>query len=207
MMSGVQCVQCGSQMTRAIENWSYRESGVDHVILERIEVRRCPNCGNVEPVIPNIVELHRTLARAFASRRTANEPELAFLATYVELSNMATMKSVARFFHRLAKLPFLPRAVRDRVIGLLCGAALLVVEQEEAEETGREAKSRRRASPLEWSPKRVGARCVFTSAIRAGQPTLRPERDLRRVRAPSAFGLDQDVRHQQTSMSLQAAIK
>jgi hypothetical protein len=140
-MSGVQCVQCGSQITRAIENWSYRESGVDHVILERIEVRRCSNCGNVEPVIPNIVELHRTLARAFASRRTANEQELAFLATYVELSNMATMKSVTRFFHRLTKLPFLPRAVRDRVIGLLCGAALLVVEQEEAEETGREAKS------------------------------------------------------------------
>ncbi len=44
------------------ENYSYTASGLPHVTLVGVEVRRCGACGEHEVVIPRIEELHRVMA-------------------------------------------------------------------------------------------------------------------------------------------------
>lgn len=66
----MKCDECDGTMTSARENWKYDESGLPHVVLEGVEVRRCPSCGTSEPVIPRIEELHRVLAHLVTAKRS-----------------------------------------------------------------------------------------------------------------------------------------
>lgn len=62
------------------ENYHYRECGLDNVTLVEIAVRKCPVCGNVMPLIPNIDGLHDALARAIINKDGALTPsEIVFL--------------------------------------------------------------------------------------------------------------------------------
>jgi putative zinc finger/helix-turn-helix YgiT family protein len=56
-------------MTSARENYSYAASGLPHVTLEGVEVRRCAACGEHEVVIPNIEQLHQAIANAVISKK------------------------------------------------------------------------------------------------------------------------------------------
>ncbi len=60
---------CGATMTSARENYSYAASGLPHVTLEGVEVRRCAACGEHEVVIPNIEQLHQAIANAVISKK------------------------------------------------------------------------------------------------------------------------------------------
>lgn len=46
------------------QQYLYTESGLNNVVLENIEVRRCGGCGDISPRIPRILALHATIARA-----------------------------------------------------------------------------------------------------------------------------------------------
>ena len=56
-------------MTSARENYSYAASGLPHVTLEGVEVRRCAACGEHEVVIPKIEQLHQAIANAVISKK------------------------------------------------------------------------------------------------------------------------------------------
>jgi len=59
------CRSCGkAQMTSRAETYRYVESGLPNVVLIGVEVRRCPECGHHELVLPRVVELHRSIAHA-----------------------------------------------------------------------------------------------------------------------------------------------
>jgi putative zinc finger/helix-turn-helix YgiT family protein len=59
------CGAChGARMRVANENYQYRESGLANVVLQGVEVRRCPECGAVEVPLPRVAELHRVIAMA-----------------------------------------------------------------------------------------------------------------------------------------------
>lgn len=58
------CPQCRTPMESRRENYRYTASGLPNVVLEDVEVRRCPNCGEQAVAIPRIEELHRVLAMA-----------------------------------------------------------------------------------------------------------------------------------------------
>lgn len=66
----MKCTECGALMKTRKENYRYDESGLKHVTLVGVEVRRCPRCGNYEVSIPHIEELHRLLAKALIEKST-----------------------------------------------------------------------------------------------------------------------------------------
>lgn len=80
-MSPTTCMQCGAEMHSAIENYRGRadEFGLD-VVLCGIEVRRCPECGEDEIVIPQMDDLMRVLTHAVAKKPSRLLPtEVRFL--------------------------------------------------------------------------------------------------------------------------------
>lgn len=80
-----QCRACGkSEMTSRQENYLYRESGLPNVVLVGIEVRRCPECGHHELVLPRVTELMRTIAHAVILKRTRlSAAEVRYLRKYL----------------------------------------------------------------------------------------------------------------------------
>ena len=63
------CLQCGTEMKTARENYKYEASGLPGITLVGVEVGRCPNCGEYEVLIPSIEDLHRAIAHAVAFKR------------------------------------------------------------------------------------------------------------------------------------------
>lgn len=72
------CLQCGSEMKMARENYKYDASGLPGITLVGVEVVRCPNCGEYEVSIPSIEDLHRAIAHPLAYKRARSKPYLAF---------------------------------------------------------------------------------------------------------------------------------
>jgi len=77
----MKCPRCEkAEFIESQENYHYRECGLDNVTLEGINIRKCPECGNIMPLIPSIEGLHETLARAIINKDGALSPaEIIFL--------------------------------------------------------------------------------------------------------------------------------
>lgn len=116
------CRECGKKMAARRENHRYTESGLPNVILEGVEVRRCPRCGATEIVIPKIEELHRVLSGAIIRKPAKLSPqEIRYLRTYLGWSGVdfaahmgATPETVSRWEHGASMGP-----VADRLLRLL----------------------------------------------------------------------------------------
>jgi putative zinc finger/helix-turn-helix YgiT family protein len=65
------CGECGHEMEETRGDYPFPESGLSNVLLKNIPLLRCPNCGNVEPIIPRAKALMRTLALAVIHKRGA----------------------------------------------------------------------------------------------------------------------------------------
>ena len=81
MESKMKCRRCEeTEMLEKKENYHYRECGLDNVTIVGLAVRKCPACGNVMPLIPNIEGLHDTLAQAIIKKHGPLTPaEIVFL--------------------------------------------------------------------------------------------------------------------------------
>ena len=65
----MKCRNCEqAEMVETRENYHYRECGLDNVTIVGITVRKCPECGNIMPLIPNIEGLHDALAKAIITQ-------------------------------------------------------------------------------------------------------------------------------------------
>lgn len=83
----MKCPECRTAMKAGPETYKYTESGLDNVTLVGVEVRRCPQCGEVELIIPKIDELHGVLAKAFAGKPgPLTGKEIRFLRSYLGFS-------------------------------------------------------------------------------------------------------------------------
>ena len=60
---------CGGTMISTNENYSYAACGLPHITLANVEVRRCPECGEHEVVIPKIEQLHQAIAQAVIGKK------------------------------------------------------------------------------------------------------------------------------------------
>ena len=61
------CDICGGQTEILLgQTYHYKESGLDNVYLENIEVRVCKQCNEKSPVIPRIMQVHKLMALAVA---------------------------------------------------------------------------------------------------------------------------------------------
>jgi putative zinc finger/helix-turn-helix YgiT family protein len=78
------CIECGHRLVRSRQNRRYEAGGLPQVVLVGVEVRRCPQCGGEEVVIPRIEELHRVIARALIGKEARlAAPEIRFLRKYL----------------------------------------------------------------------------------------------------------------------------
>jgi putative zinc finger/helix-turn-helix YgiT family protein len=65
----MKCRNCErGELVESRENYHYRECGLDNVTIVDITVRKCPDCGSLMPLIPNIEGLHDRLARAIIAK-------------------------------------------------------------------------------------------------------------------------------------------
>jgi len=72
----MKCQRCElGEFVESQENYHYRECGLDNVTLLGLTVRKCPECGNIMPLIPSIEGLHNSLAQAIINRDGALTPE------------------------------------------------------------------------------------------------------------------------------------
>ena len=84
------CLQCGSDMTTAKENYLYRECGLEGITLMGVEVHRCGKCGEHEASIQKIQELHRSIAEGVGRKAGAlTHEEMRFVRKYLGFSGAA----------------------------------------------------------------------------------------------------------------------
>ena len=77
----MRCPACDrSELNESIENYHYRECGLENITLSGVTVRKCPACGVVMPRIRNIEGLHDCIARFLVKKEERLSPaEIVFL--------------------------------------------------------------------------------------------------------------------------------
>ncbi len=82
------CRVCGDgelEITR--KNHRYTESGLSNVVLQDVEARSCPLCGDQQVVLPRVTELHRAIALAVVrTNARLSGAEVRFLRKYMGFS-------------------------------------------------------------------------------------------------------------------------
>ena len=64
------CSLCGHEMEETRGDYPFPESGLPKVLLEDIRLLKCPECGNIEPLIHSAKDLMRALALAVLHKPT-----------------------------------------------------------------------------------------------------------------------------------------
>jgi putative zinc finger/helix-turn-helix YgiT family protein len=81
------CSNCGEQTHVARGIYRFRESGLGNVFLVNIDMIRCSQCGNEDPVIPHLNELMSVLALAVIRKPCPlNGNEVRFLRKYLKMT-------------------------------------------------------------------------------------------------------------------------
>src|SRR5580700_10704031 len=94
-MKTASCSNCEKLADVVTQNYRFEEMGLP-VELRSIKVIRCPHCGNVDPIIPNMDSLLHILAIAVVcSPRKLSGEEVRFLRKYAGKS----AREFARFLH------------------------------------------------------------------------------------------------------------
>ena len=89
----MKCINCGSSMTTKRENVPY--TALPGVVLQDVNVSRCPKCGETEVAITAIDELNKVLAEAVISAKgRLNGAEIRFLRTYLGYSGADFAKAI-----------------------------------------------------------------------------------------------------------------
>lgn len=67
----MKCDTCRNDLlVKTGQQYHYTESGLNNVYLEDVELLVCENCGEESPIIPRVLDLHKTIARAIALQQT-----------------------------------------------------------------------------------------------------------------------------------------
>ena len=81
------CTNCGSNRAKLTRgDYRFLESGLPDVTLRGIELVHCPNCGNVDPIIPRLTKIMDALAVAVARKRgPLHATEIKFLRKHTHM--------------------------------------------------------------------------------------------------------------------------
>jgi putative transcriptional regulator len=84
------CLLCGKdEMMEVKERYHYLECGLPNIHLEGIDVRKCPACGNLMPMIPSMSKLHLAIARHIIKKQGRLEAkEIVFLRKHLGWSGV-----------------------------------------------------------------------------------------------------------------------
>jgi len=79
------CSACGAEAAIVRGDWKFRESGLPGVTLRDIELIRCGQCGNIDPILFRLESVLRSIALAVARKPYPLEGrEIAVLRKYAE---------------------------------------------------------------------------------------------------------------------------
>lgn len=80
----MECSNCGSTAKVSRGSYRFKECGLKNVVLVGIDLIRCAECGNVDPIIPHTNELMGVLAVAVVSQpyRLSGE-DIRFLRKFI----------------------------------------------------------------------------------------------------------------------------
>lgn len=81
------CSNCGADANFGVGDYRFTESGLDNVLLCGIELIRCQQCDNVDPVVPAMNGLMTVLASAVTGKpcKLAGS-EIRFLRKYLKMT-------------------------------------------------------------------------------------------------------------------------
>lgn len=95
-MKGATCSICGAAAKVVRGDYRFKECGLKCVILKGIEIIKCHECGNADPIIPRVNALMRGLALAVVNKRYRLQgEEVRFLRKYLGM----TGEEFARLVH------------------------------------------------------------------------------------------------------------
>jgi putative zinc finger/helix-turn-helix YgiT family protein len=86
-MKNASCSECGAEARLVRDDYLFKESGLRDLVVQGIELVRCPKCGNEDPIFHRIGSLVRAITRAVLrkpSRLTGEE--VRFLRKHAKLS-------------------------------------------------------------------------------------------------------------------------
>ncbi len=86
-MKGIECSNCGAPARVVHGTYDLKDVGLKNVVLQGIEIVKCPRCKNENPIVPNMNGLMRALALAVIEKpyRLTGE-EVRFLRKYLRLT-------------------------------------------------------------------------------------------------------------------------
>src|ERR1700737_4542350 len=81
------CSNCNKPAHRDWGNYLFRESGLSNVVLKGIEIVKCDECGNQDPVIPRLSEVINVLASATVRKpRPLTGEDIRFLRKQMDMT-------------------------------------------------------------------------------------------------------------------------
>src|SRR6266853_1220865 len=81
------CTNCDAEATQMRGNYLFSDSGLSNLVLKNIEIIKCDQCGNSDPIISKSKDIYRALARAIVSKPFAlTGEEIRFLRKYLGMS-------------------------------------------------------------------------------------------------------------------------
>jgi putative zinc finger/helix-turn-helix YgiT family protein len=85
----VVCSNCGTEAVRTIGVYPFKESGLNNVTLIGVNLIECSNCGNVDPIIPDVNDLMRAIAWHIATQRfRLTGEDVRFLRKYLRMTGV-----------------------------------------------------------------------------------------------------------------------
>jgi len=79
------CRACAGKMQLGHQDYQFKESGLDNVILKNIEVLVCKQCGSIVPRIPRLNDLMRTIVVAMIAKPSELDgAEVRFLRKFMD---------------------------------------------------------------------------------------------------------------------------
>ena len=93
------CLDCKKRMKKIRTDYQYKESGLTGVMLGKITAYKCPNCGEVYPIIPNIKRLNELVAQELINKKsllTGNELVFLRKEMKVKAKDLAEMLGVTK---------------------------------------------------------------------------------------------------------------
>lgn len=136
-------------------------AGLEGVIIEGVQVRHCPSCGEEEVSYSNVEDLHTQLALKLAQKEAALTPqEIRFLRTYLGLSStdlarrMGVAKETVSRWERVDK-PLAMSTTAERLLRLLA-VHEQPVEQYAIEQLDRAATAKPAPLRARFTPRKQG---------------------------------------------------
>jgi DNA-binding transcriptional regulator YiaG len=86
-MKAMECTNCGARAPIVRGRYQFKEVGLKNVVLQDVELGRCPKCGNEDAILPRVNRIVRVIALALINKpyRLSGE-EVRFLRSFLGMN-------------------------------------------------------------------------------------------------------------------------